>query len=57
MTEEEEEEAEAERMKKRQEDWKKKEAETLKAIFDRVFGEWSDDDWAKFERAFRAYLD
>jgi hypothetical protein len=56
-TDEEEEKEEAERKKKRADDWKKKEAETLKKLFERAFGEWSEKDWDKFERTYRAWLE
>ncbi|MEN8150680.1 MAG: hypothetical protein ABFS86_12730 [Planctomycetota bacterium] len=48
---------EEERMKKSAEDWREHEAETLKALFERAFGEWSDKDWNKLERSFRAWLE
>jgi hypothetical protein len=56
MTEEEEEEAEAERMKKRAEDWKSREKETLKELFERAFGDVKESDWDNLERAYRSWL-
>lgn len=34
--------------KERQEKWRKEEKEQLKALYDRVFGEWDSGDWDRF---------
>jgi hypothetical protein len=50
------EEEEDERAKARSERWRAREKELMDETFDRVFGDWTDKDWAVFEKAFFDWL-
>ena len=43
--------------RERQQAWKKREKDQLKAVFDRVFGDWSRKDWQKLDSLYRKDID
>lgn len=49
------EEEEDTRFKNRETYWKDHEKDLLKSVFERVFKEWTDADWAAFEKSYRSY--
>lgn len=50
------EEEEAQRAKERAEQWRKREKETMEDIYQRVFGDWSEQDWKSFEKAYFSFV-
>lgn len=49
------EEEEAERLKNRTTYWKDHQSAMLKGVFERVFKDWTDADWAALEKSYKAY--
>ena len=49
------EEEEAARFKSRESYWKEHQKDLLKGVFERVFKDWTDADWASLEKSYRAY--
>jgi hypothetical protein len=49
------EEEEDEQFKKQESYWKDHQKDLLKAVFDRVFKDWTDSDWTAVEKAYKAY--
>ncbi len=50
------EEEEEERFKNRQSAWRDNEKERLQQVFDKVFGQWTEADWAAVEKSYTAYV-
>lgn len=46
---------EEERFKNKQQYWKDHEKDLLKAVFDKVFRDWTEADWAAFEKSYKSY--
>ena len=42
--------------KSRAERWRAREKELMEATYERVFGDWTDKDWASFEKAYHDWL-
>lgn len=49
------EEEEEERFKSRETYWKDREKDLLKAVFDKVFGQWTEADWAAIDKSYAAF--
>jgi hypothetical protein len=49
------EEEEEEQFKNRESYWKDRQKDLLKAVYDKVFGQWTDADWAALERSYAAF--
>lgn len=49
------EEEEEERFKSRETFWKDREKDLLKAVFDKVFGQWTDADWSAIDKSYTAF--
>lgn len=45
------EEEEEEQFKNRQNYWQDRQKDLLKAVYDKVFGQWTEADWAALERS------
>ncbi len=49
------EEEEEEQFKNRQNYWQDRQKDLLKAVYDKVFGQWTEADWAALERSYAAF--